>query len=338
MSGEHRKRDATVGMVVVAAIVLVVAAALWLGDLGPRGPKSLHTARFRTVGGVKVGDPVTLRGVRVGRVEAVRLAEGDWVETDLRLTSPDELPPRPVAIAASASLFGEWQIAVMDSSRTPEDPEVRRAIGEARSGAGDKWPGATLPDVGQLTAQASRIASDIAAVTNRVQGAVDSQAIADIRGSVRDLRRMADQLVAFTQRQTSQMDKVVGNAANSSDDIAKASRHLTATLERVDSSTSSGELSALVHDARDATAQLKAASTDLRTLTTSARDQRDRLVHIITATDEALTRLQQGQGTLGLLSTDSTLYREATKTVVQLRSLLADIQVNPRRYFRFSVF
>jgi hypothetical protein len=39
-----------------------------------------------------------------------------------------------------------------------------------------------------------------------------------------------------------------------------------------------------------------------------------------------------------MLATDSTLYREATLTVVQLRTLLADVQANPRRYFRFSVF
>lgn len=53
-----RKSDFSVGIAVLGAVAVVVAAALWLGDLGPRGPKSLHTARFRTVGGVKVGDPV----------------------------------------------------------------------------------------------------------------------------------------------------------------------------------------------------------------------------------------------------------------------------------------
>lgn len=333
-----RSRDHTVGLVIVGAVALVIVAAIWLGGIGPRGANSLRVARFRTVGGVKVGDPVTLRGVRVGRVEAIRLAEQDWVETDLRVTKPEELPDQPVAIAVSASLFGEWQLAVMDSARAPNDPEVRRALAEARVGAGPRWPGATLPDVGQLTAQASRIASDVAVVTNRVVGAVDSQSIADIRRSVGDLRKMADQLVSFTQRQTSAMDRVVGNASSSSDDIAKASQHLQATLSRVDSSTSSGELSALVHDARDVAAQLKVASGDLRQLTGAAREQRDRLVHIVGATDSVLTRLQAGRGTLGLLSTDSTLYREATRTVVQLRSLLADIQVNPRRYFRFSVF
>ncbi len=335
MSG---RSDYSVGAAVLGAIAVVVAAVIWLGDLGPGGPKSLHTARFRTVGGVKVGDPVVLRGVKVGRVEAIRLAADDWVETDLRVTQPDNLPERAIAIAVSASLFGEWQVAILDSARAPEDPEVRRALTEARLGAGAAWPGATLPDIGQLTAQASRIAGDIAAVTARVQDAVDSQAIGDIRGSVRDLRRMADQLLTFTQRQTASMDRVVGNAAGSSDNIAQASKHLDATLSRIDSSTASGELSALVADARSATAELKGASGDLRVLTTAASQQRDRMVHILTATDEVLTRLQQGQGTLGLLASDSTLYREAAKTVVQLRTLLADIQLNPRRYFRFSVF
>ena len=54
--------------------VLGAWLGFWLGDIGPRGPKTLYTARFRTVGGVKAGDPVVLRGVKVGRVEAVRLA------------------------------------------------------------------------------------------------------------------------------------------------------------------------------------------------------------------------------------------------------------------------
>jgi phospholipid/cholesterol/gamma-HCH transport system substrate-binding protein len=335
MSG---RSDFSVGATILGAIAVVVIAGLWLGDLGPRGPKSLHTARFRTVGGVKVGDPVVLRGVKVGRVEAIRLAADDWVETDLRMTSPEDVPERAVAIAVSASLFGEWQIAVMDSARAPADPDVQRALVEARDGAGTAWPGATLPDIGQLTAQASRIAGDIAAVTNRVQEAVDSQAIGDIRGSVADLRKMADQLLTFTQRQTASMDRVVGNAATSSDDIAQSSKHLQATLSRIDSSTASGELSALVADARSASGELKAASADLRLLTSAASGERDRMVHILKATDEVLTRLQRGEGTLGLMTSDSTLYRETTKTVVQLRTLLADIQVNPRRYFRFSVF
>lgn len=335
MSG---RRDTTVGLVVLAAIALFIAAAVWLGEIGGSGPRTLATARFRTVGGVGVGDPVVLRGVKVGRVEAIRLAPDEWVEADLRLTTEAELPVRPIAIAASASLFGEWQIAVLDSSQAPDDPEVRRLLAEAGEGAGERWAGATLPDIGQLTAQASRIANDVATVTERVEGLIDSTTVEDLRGSVADLRSMTKQLLAFTERQTASLDRVATNAASGSDDIASASRHLVATLSRVDSSTASGELSALVADARAASAQLRAASTDIRLLSGTASDQRERLANIVGTTEQILTRLEQGKGTLGLLSTDSTLYREATMTVVQLRTLLSDIQANPRRYFRFSVF
>lgn len=333
-----RRSNFTVGLAVLAAVAVVIAAAIWLGDLSPGGPRTLQVARFRTLGGVGVGDPVVLRGVKVGRVEAIRLAADDWVEADLRISQPDELPPHPVAIAVSASLFGEWQVAVMDSARAPTDPDIRRELRDARVDARDRWPGATLPDVGQLTAQASRIASDVAAITNRIEGAVDSAAIADIRSSVRDLRRMADQLVSFTQQQTGQLERVVGNAATSSGQIARASGHLETTLSRIDSSTAAGEIDSMVRDARDAASELKQATGDLRLVTSTARDQRERLVSILANTDSALSRLNRGEGTLGMLSADTVLYKEATRTVVQLRSLLADIQANPRRYFRFSVF
>jgi len=35
---------------------------------------------------------------------------------------------------------------------------IRQAIAEAQAAGSGKWPGATLPDIGELTAQASRIA------------------------------------------------------------------------------------------------------------------------------------------------------------------------------------
>lgn len=332
-----RRNDLLVGLSVVAAIALVIAAAVWLGEVSTGGPRTLATARFRNTGGVGVGDPVVLRGVKVGRVEAIRLAPDEWVEADLRLTTEAELPSDPVAIVSPASLFGEWQVAVFNADRAPDDPEIRRLLAEAAA-AGDEWPGATLPDIGQLTAQASRIAGDVATVTNRIGGLVDSSTINDLRQSVVALRRSAERLAAFTDRQTGQLEQVVGNAATSSAGISRATGHLEATLSRIDSSTADGELSALVADARAAAAELRAASRDARQLTAAAAGQRDRLVEILTATDDVLGRLSRGEGTLGMLSTDSTLYREATRTVVQLRSLLADIQANPRRYFRFSVF
>ena len=61
-------------------------------------------------------------------------------------------------------------------------------------------------------------------------------------------------------------------------------------------------------------------------------------MELMVTTDTLLTKVQTGQGSLGLLARDSSLYLETTAVIAQMRQLLADIQANPRRYFRFSVF
>src|SRR5207244_10612444 len=107
-----------------------------------------------------------------GGVGAFGLAAGNWVEADLKISAGVQAPPNPAVIAASASLFGEWAASLVALDQLPNDPNIKQAIAEAQAVGGGKWPGATLPDIGQLTAQASRIAPDLPAVANRRQTAV----------------------------------------------------------------------------------------------------------------------------------------------------------------------
>jgi phospholipid/cholesterol/gamma-HCH transport system substrate-binding protein len=333
-----RRNEFLVGLTVLAGLALIVGGALWLSetDIGHR--QRMHTARFRTVGSVSVGTPVTFRGVRVGRVEAIRLAEENWVEADLRIYQGVDLPSRPAAIAASRSLFGDWAITVVSRDQPLEDPNIARLIEEAAAAGGDVWPGATLPDVGQLTAQAGRIASDIASLTNRVQEAFDTNAVRELRRSIKDFTDIMDQMVGFTKNQTSLLNKVTGNVAATSDVVASASTNFQATLARIDSATSNGQLQSIVNSTQATSADIQKAAADLRGLMEAARSHETSLVHVLLAADSLMTKIQAGQGTLGMLATDSTLYRETTATIVQLRQLLLDIQANPRKYFKFSVF
>src|SRR5207248_1765673 len=83
---------------------------------------------------------------------------------DVKIYAGTQPPPKPAVIAASASLFGEWAASLVPVDQLPNDPNIRQAITDAQAAGSGKWPGATLPDIGQLTAQASRIATDIATV------------------------------------------------------------------------------------------------------------------------------------------------------------------------------
>lgn len=333
-----RGNEFLVGLAVVVALGVIVAGALWLSETSLGHKEEVYTARFRTVGGLGVGAPATLRGVKVGRVEQIRLGEDNWVEADLKLRTDVDLPVSPAVIAASSSLFGEWEATIVSGDEPQEDPSVRFMLAEARKPGGAAWPGATLPDVGQLTAQAGRIAGDIAALADRVETAFDSAAVQDLRGTLRDFASTVAKLEEFTRRQTGRIDQVTTNLASSSDHFAGASRSLESTLVRVDSATSGGQLSAILNSGRDASADFRASAGDLRELMSSLRANEASLIRVLTTADTLLRRMQSGQGTLGLLTSDSTLYRETTLTVVQLRQLLTDIQANPRKYFKFSVF
>ena len=306
----RRSNEFFVGLAVLAALALVIGGALWLSETDVNQKKASYTARFRTVGGLGIGGPVTLRGVKVGRVEAIRLVENEWVETEFSIDRSVDLPRKPAVISASASLFGEWSANIVPFEPLPSDPNVRSALVESDEVGGEAWPGATLPDIGQLTAQASRIAGDVADVTQRIGQAFDSTALKNLQQSVKDLARTSGR---------------VGQLVHGA-------------VARLDTATSDNQLGDILNNSRASTADLRQAAADLRSVMAAARENEASLIRVLQSADSFMTRLEAGGGTLGMLASDSTLYRETTKTVIQFRELLTDIKANPGKYLKISVF
>jgi phospholipid/cholesterol/gamma-HCH transport system substrate-binding protein len=333
-----RSNEFAVGLAVLAALALVVGGALWLSETDVNQKKASYAARFRTVGGLSIGGPVTLRGVRVGRVEAIRLVEDEWVETEFSIDRAVELPTKPAVISASASLFGEWTANIVPFEPLPVDPNLRNALIESDQEGGEAWPGATLPDIGQLTAQASRIAGDVADVTQRIGQAFDSTALINLQQSVKDLATISGRLVRFANAQTDRIDRVSQNVATTSDAFTGVARSFQGAVARLDSATSDNQLKEILDNSRSSSADIRAAASDLRSLMAAAKSNEASLVRVLRGADSVMTRLQAGHGTFGLLASDSSLYYETTKTMVQFRELLTDIKAHPSKYIKISVF
>lgn len=56
------------------------------------------------------------------------------------------------------------------------------------------------------------------------------------------------------------------------------------------------------------------------------------------ATQSILTKINEGEGTAGLLVNDSSLYMNLTASTASLDSLLTDLKEHPKRYVHFSMF
>ena len=333
-----RTNEFAVGLAVLLALGLVVAGALWLSETDVNKKQTTAVARFRTVGGLGVGAPVTLRGVKIGRVEAIRLIQDQWVETEFSLNKGVQLPSKPAVVSASASLFGEWSATIISYDPPPTDPNLRTALAESDRAGGEAWPGATLPDIGQLTAQASRIAGDVGVVTQRISQAFDSTALKNLQQSVKDLADISGRLVVFANAQTNRIDRVSRNVATTSDAFAGVAKTFQGAVARLDTATSDNQLRDILANGRSSSQDLRQAAADLRSVMAAAKANETSLVRVLQQADSLMTRIQQGNGTLGMLATDSTLYRETTATVIQFRELLTDIQAHPKKYLKISVF
>lgn len=331
-----RRDELLVGVTMLVFVAVVVGGALWLSEayLGPGG--AFQSARFRTVGGLSVGNPVVLRGVRVGRVEELRLGDGNWVEAVLQIYPGVTVPPSPAIVAASASLFGEWQASIINRDEvTLDDPNIQRQLEEAQAVGEDAWPGATLPDIGQLTAEAGRIATDIATLSSRIETAFDEEAVENLQRSVRDFGEVADEISRFASEQTEVLGEVTENVRVTTGVVSQTATSFQRTMARIDAATADGRLDTIMTNTAELSTDLRQAVRGFRDVVNSNQASIDR---IIGGADSVISRLQGGDGTIGRLVADSTLYVEASKAVAEFRELLADIRANPRKYFKFSVF
>lgn len=338
MTVSRRTSDFTVGITVVSIAALLIAATLWLrqADLGGR---TRHlVARSRDVGGVALGNPVVIRGVRAGRVESIALGENDWVVLKLGLDRDVEMPRDPVVLLASASLFGEWQATVMSRDGVPADRELRAAIEEARTSGSDTLPGAVLPDIAQLTAVAGRISGDVAKVADRVQTAFDDAAARELRESIRNFAQLSGELARSVNIQSKNLDLISTNVQVGLTTINNAAARLNAFSGRVDSATSRGELQTIVTNSQAAARELVAAAENLRALTDRLDRTESSLTRAVARADSVFAKANGRSGTLGLMVNDPALYQQSDSLVRELRALVADVKRNPKRYLNVRVF
>jgi phospholipid/cholesterol/gamma-HCH transport system substrate-binding protein len=113
---QTKTTELLVGMFVAAGIAALFVLAMRVSNLSTftQGESYTVTARFENIGGLKVRSPVTVGGVRVGRVSAIdydtmRYEAVVELEIDRRY---DQLPDDTSASIYTAGLLGEQYIGL----------------------------------------------------------------------------------------------------------------------------------------------------------------------------------------------------------------------------------
>jgi phospholipid/cholesterol/gamma-HCH transport system substrate-binding protein len=97
-----------VGLFVLLGIACLGYLAIKLGKLEVFGASGFTVyADFPSVAGLKVGDPVEIAGVKVGRVESLGLSEDDRARLILRLNDGVKLQEDVIASVRARGLLGD---------------------------------------------------------------------------------------------------------------------------------------------------------------------------------------------------------------------------------------
>jgi phospholipid/cholesterol/gamma-HCH transport system substrate-binding protein len=276
-------------------------------------------------------------GVQGGHIDALELAPGGWVHVRMSIDRDVRLPQDPVVLLNESSLFGDWQATIAERTSIPHDETVRTQINEA-SGAGDVLPGATLPGIGKLTAVAGQIAGDVANVAGRVEVAFDEQAARELRGSIHNVSEFSTILSRTVRAHASDLDSLSSQLRVAITSLNRTAASAQRFAERADSSASSGAIKRLVDDAAYAAAELRQASEQIRGLAEQLARSQGRLDTFLANGDSVMRKINAGQGSLGLLINDASIYRRSDSLLAELRGLVADVKANPKKYVNIHVF
>jgi phospholipid/cholesterol/gamma-HCH transport system substrate-binding protein len=185
---------------------------------------------------------------------------------------------------------------------------------------------------------AGEIAGDVASVANRVEVAFDDQAARELRGSIRNIAELSSVLSHTVRAHASDLDSLSGQLRTAVGSLNRTSATVERMAQEVDTSPMRGQVRKIVDDAAASAAELRLASRQIRDLSERFARSQARLDAFLANGDSVLAKINAGQGSLGLLVNDPSLYRRSDSVMVQLQALIADIKANPKKYVSIKIF
>ncbi len=295
-----RKVEIQVGVTVLVAVAILLWGVTWLKELTLTRQYRLWHVRFEQTGGLGKGDEVEVNGIKKGQVDHVHLLSGG-VLVDIALSSDITLTTDCRVAIRNIGMMGEKLIAV--DMVTSGQPYAQK---DTIQGIYEKGLPEVMASLGDAVDVINRL-------TRQLEGVADVMSKnGDFAATVRNFHKTSEELKLAVIENRGSLKSTLDNFAAAS----KTAKSLTTDREA---------------ELRDAMDHFSSAAGKL--------DQLSGRLDSLRAQIAAVTgKVNRGEGTLGKLVNDDTLYSEVNASVQSLKALVEDIKKNPRKYLTVKVF
>lgn len=293
------KRQVRIGVFVIAGIIASVFLLYLLTDPATFRGRYKLTTTVENVMGLRKGDPVQMRGVTIGKVHDFEIARGGE------------------SVVVTLEVEGQWLIPegsttqlVTPGLMAPRTVEVLPGPGPGTIGRGGSLPGITvkgLLDDTESLGEKGQLALD------RIAELLSPENLNAFGGSAEGLNTLMSELSELVESERENLSELIQSMNRAAAGLAEAAgpemrEDLASLVARGDSAMGRFNVTS---------ERIEGAAASLETI---------------------LARVENGEGTLGQLSVNDTLYANLTAAVESARLLMDDLRENPGRYINVSIF
>ncbi len=293
------KAEFKVGLTVIVAVVVFIGSLLWIKGIQFGHEYHDFAVWFPNVGSLEVGDPVSVSGVRRGKVKTIGLSEGG-VEVGLQIANDVIVRADAVVALKNVGLMGERFVDIetgISDEMWPED-SIPRGIYETG-----------IPEV---MGAMGRVTMEMRELVEAVRATIGSDE------SLKRLVTVSENLERLSENTASMVETNRRGVGQALDDLRIAARDLRETM-----STNKNTVTTAAHRFDSAAVKLNVFAEKLDTLSGDVR--------------RVVNNISTGEGSLARLINDDQLVRRWEATAGEIDELVADIRANPKKYLHVNV-
>ncbi|WP_422356061.1 MlaD family protein [Roseivirga pacifica] len=296
----------------VGLFTLLMAAFLYIGFNYLRGlnvfsPLNTYYVKYQNISGLNKGDKVILNGLDVGTVIERKFSDAQYSEilVELAVDKTIVLTDSTFARLAKPDFLGGVEIQLIlkpGGMRVLESGDT--LVGDIDRGVAELLTQEGLSAANQLSSLVSKIddvLSPFADKSDSIAKAIDN--FTEFSG---ELLLTTKEAKARLQQMELKMDYMADS--------------LVAEF---------GGLDSLIEEYKQLGEKLNAVNIESRL---------QRIDTVLMGTEQFLSKLNSGEGTLGKLMSNDSLYNNLNLAMADLDSLLIDFRYNPKRYVNVSIF
>ena len=224
---EAEARYTWVGAGMLVLIAALVAALVWLKNVGGKDEFDRYAIHFeqQALDGLEVGAAVTLRGIKVGRVEDYALSSTllNRVRVEVRVDRRASVRTNTVAVVSRNFVTGIAAIALIN----PDPPGT--VLSEVP--AGERLPviGEGRSELDEIAGRVNRVGDMAAVALSNVNQLLSAENRETVMSAVRDLRELAAGLNA----RLGALDSTLARVGGAATDVGKGAVELGQSGSRI---------------------------------------------------------------------------------------------------------